>query len=381
MNPGLLETVAAPIVAFKASLPKRQTEELFDVSQAVPSYGTFAPILAGLKEDLDNRDVGFYTEVEGTLALREALKKHHPLGQAIQPADILITCGANHAMYTALSALCDCKSAKVGGGDTVTLLEPYYFNYKMALDILRLQTDRFVLQPESGFQLPVDTLLGHLEATRPKALILITPNNPTGASYRPSDILTLVEGCAALGTEVLLDETYGPFDPEPLAEPRLGSFLQKNLSLIGSFSKAYSLTGYRVGYWITASDRRQNVLKLQDTMVICAPHISQRAALRGLLNCQAHLDAKVQELGRKAEILRQWNSSQFRARSVGAFFTYLEHPYTELSAREAATRLYVETGILTLPGTIFGPEQDRFLRMAYENLSEDKLRQVLERLS
>lgn len=374
MNPNLTRAAEAPIVEFKASLPKR-SGKTFDMSQAVPSYGTFRPIIDGLKEDLEEFSTGFYTAVEGLRELREQIKCTHPLARSLEVDTIFITAGANHAMYTALAAL-------FTPGDTVTLLEPYYFNYDMALSMLGLRADHFVLSPENSFQLDPPRLLAHLERSGSKGLILITPNNPTGATYSSEAIKAVVQGCARLGIEVLLDETYAVFDPRHLSDETLGDWLNANLSLIGSFSKAFSLTGYRVGYWAFQPERRTEVLKMQDTMIICASHIGQRAALRGIRECQKLVAEKCRALYQKAELVQAWfcEPRKFKLRSLGPFFAYVEHPYAGLSARDAATQLYKDTGILSLPGSVFGKSQEKFLRLAYENLSLEHLPQALQRL-
>jgi aspartate/methionine/tyrosine aminotransferase len=378
MNPNLVRSADAPIVAFKASLPKRDGE-VFDMSQAVPSYPTFRPIVEALKQDLDEFSTGFYTPVEGLSELRQAIVSEHPLGGSVglESRNIFITAGANHAMYSALSAL-------FAPGDTVTLIEPYYFNYDMALSMLGLKADYLRLSPADGFRLNPKSVLAHLEAVKSKGIILITPNNPTGAMYSGDSVLELVEGCARLGVEVLLDETYAAFDPMHLQvvekpKSQWSVYLGKNLTLIGSFSKAFSLTGYRVGYWAMQHHRLGEALKLQDTMVICASSIGQRAALHGLRQCGDLVRQKTKELGIKVGIIEKWFATPraFQLKSTGPFFAYVEHPWDGLSARQAATKLYLECGILALPGSVFGSSQERYLRLAYENLSYERLEKAL----
>jgi len=373
VNPNLFKAAEAPIVEFKTSLPNRDREREFDMSQAVPSYGTFKPILDGLKRDLDRFATGFYTPVQGLPELQLAIRNAHPLSSQLDASNILVTAGANHAMYTALTAL-------FAPGDKVTLLEPYYFNYDMALDILGLTADYCPLSAETGFQLCPEKVLSHLQTSGSKGLIVITPNNPTGATYRGGEIDRLLEGCARLGVEVLLDETYGAFDPDHLKHSGIGAFLNRNLSLIGSFSKSFSLTGYRVGYWATQTTRMGQAIKLQDTMTICAPHLSQLAALHGLNECQALLGEKTIELTKKAVLIKKYFSEErrYKLRSVGPFFAYVEHPYADLTAREAATKLYVDSGVLALPGSVFGKSQERYLRLAYENLTPEQLTKALK---
>ena len=384
MNRFLRDSVAAPpIVDFKKQLAARKprTEHVFDMTQALPSFPTFEPIRKFLAHEIvHNAEMSFYTEVPGLLPLRQEIVARHPLGKSFDTQSVLVTAGANHAMYTALTTL-------VTAGDAVALIEPFYFNYDMAVKMMALKPVYLQARAEEGFALKADDVISQLGNQKGKqkveALILITPNNPTGAIHSSAELLKLLAFTSQKKIHLIVDETYLIFDPDHLNDPRLGAFIESgDLSLVGSFSKSYSLTGYRVGYWITSRGNMEQALKVQDTLVICAPHMSQLAALHGLRTCHKELTERVQMTRQLAATLLQESKplNRFKIRSAGAFFAYLEHPFENRSADEAAFWLYENAGISSLPGTVFGSRQSRFLRLAYCNLNYEQLTQAMRQL-
>lgn len=368
MNKRVIDTLAPPIVDFKSRIKKMHGPvKMYDMSQAVPVFPTFEKIKEHLIDDIKNSvDIGFYTDVPGTKELKAELKSRHPLGSFFPDESICITVGANHAMYSAMLAMFNI-------GDRITLLEPCYFNFEMAARMLGLNFDMFQMDSENGFQLNANSLIKFLEETQSNGVVLISPNNPTGACYSREEMLKLLKWCSKNKVEVLLDETYWLFLEEDM-HSQLGGYLNTCLSLVGSFSKCFSLTGYRVGYLVTRPEVYVHLMKIQDTLVICAPHVSQRAAYWGLKLCDKDVAEQRQILSKQRSMLNSVLSEtkNFKLKSIGAFFAYVEHPWSGLSAVEAALKLYKETGIIGLPGSIFGPNQERFIRLAYANLSAEK---------
>lgn len=377
MNPVLADIAPPPIPFFKAKAKGRRSPALpyADMTQAVPPFPTFSAIRECLKRDLDDPEMSFYTDVPGLLSLREATAQRHPLAPKIHADQLLITCGANHAMYTALTLLFTI-------GDTVTLLEPYYFNHDMNLSLLGLKADRLALDPEQGFTLRAEAVIAHLQKTGSRGVILISPNNPTGATYSATAIETLVQWCAANQRQVILDETYLRFDPHHLQGSHLVPFLGNGLTLVGSFSKNFSMTGYRVGYLISSPEGITEACKIQDTMVICPPALGQRAALHGLELCDTDVAQVLNEFAHRRELLKQRTAPlrQFRLVSSGAYFGYLAHPFAELSSEAAALKLFDATGILGLPGEVFGQSQRGFIRLSFANLAVEPLGEAMDRL-
>ncbi len=376
MENKLLEGVFfPPIVEINESLnnlkEKKKVRDTFEMCQAVPPYATFRSIREALsREILSNENIGLYTPVEGIDDLRNLLLSGKNYTS-------FVTAGANAAIYLAFSSF-------FSPGDEVLLLTPYYFNHQMALVMLGLKPRFFSLQEEDNFQLKSEKLISFLESEEGKnikGVVLVTPNNPTGAMYKGSELEKLMEFVTeekGRDIEVLVDETYRDFDDEHLKELSLEVYLPKNLTLVGSFSKSYALTGYRVGYLIHGTRKKAALLKVYDTMSICTAHVSQRAAFIALSSqaVQKELREKKRELADLQKILvREASDLQhFKLVSCGPYFAYLAHPFEEMTAREAGEVLFLETGMRVLPGTVFGADQEKYLRLAYCNVSPEELK-------
>jgi len=377
LNNILSQIEIPPILAFKkkASAIEPKQGFVFDMTQAVPSFPTFSKIIDHLRDELLKPENSFYSDVPGDIKLRSEIIKHHPCAKNLSPDDLIITAGANHAAYTALTL-------HFNIGDKILLPEPYYFNHDMALKMLGLESCHVKMDSANGFQLDADLMIEQFKKTKAKGLILVTPNNPTGVIYKSSEILKLLNWTSTKKIQIIIDETYMRFDKEHLHLSEISKFIGHGLSLVGSFSKTLSLTGYRVGYLIQGVNFFENVLKIQDTMVICAPTLAQKAALFGLKECDQDVQDQIDLINERQRILSESskNWTRFKLCSFGAYFAFIQHPFEELSSEEAALKLFQETGILTLPGAVFGLGQSRFLRFAYANIHKTELGTALKNL-
>lgn len=218
-----------------------------------------------------------------------------------------------------------------------------------------------------------------------RAIILCSPNNPTGAIYPPHIIAGFYELARAAGVALIIDETYKDFrsTPGPLHALFAKSDWQDTFVQLYSFSKVFALTGYRVGSIIAGPRILREAEKILDCMAICAPHISQRAALFGLENLTAWKREK-QELmeTRRTALLDAFRHPQlkFQLVSSGAYFAYVKHPFGNEASKSVAMRLAGEHDVLCLPGSMFGSDQASYLRLAFANSPADKMSILVERL-
>lgn len=379
MNSHLQSVEPPPIPRFrkKAAQVTPSSGAFYDMTQAVPNVPTPLALRQRIAGALvADEELSFYTDVPGLDTLRGRIAERHALAPAVDPAHLVITAGANHAMFTAFVL-------HFQAGDHVALPAPYYFNYDMGLRMLGIEPVHIELREDRGFALDAADMIEQIERRPAKGLVLVTPNNPTGATYAPREVLTLLEWACPRGMEVILDETYARYDDGHLREPAIAQFLGNGLTLVGSFSKVFSLTGYRVGYITCGPHTTREAHKIQDTLVICAPHISQLAALWGLEACEEDVRRFVATTRSLATILRERTSDlrAFALRSCGGFFAYLRHPFDGLDCEDATLRLYEHTGILGLPGTVFGASQQRFIRLAFCNLQPAALEGALVNLA
>jgi len=269
-------------------------------------------------------------------------------------------------------------------GDEIILTTPYYFNHQMWLEMQDIKTVHLDCDMNNE-GLPEIDKARELISTKTKAIVLVSPNNPTGTRYPESLLEGFFELCQQCGIKLIIDETYKDFllqqPPHKLFDfPDWG----ETLIQVYSFSKCFSLTGYRVGSIIAGKEVIKLVTKIMDTIAICAPRIAQDAALYGLQNLTTWVADKRDMLARRSELfikLFKENDLGFELVSSGAYFAYVRHPYKNKNAYEVAMELLNKENILSLPGTFFGPNQDRFLRLAYANITRKEITEVVNRLN
>ncbi|EPX78427.1 aminotransferase [Salipiger mucosus] len=355
---------------------------LINVSQAAPVEAPPEPLRRAMAGMLDDPSTHLYGPVLGLPALRERLAEHWSAhyGGRIGAESVAITAGCNQAFAATLAAICT-------EGDEVLLPTPWYFNNKMWLDMQGVTAvplgtdDEMIPRPETA-----RALIG----PRTRAIVLVSPNNPCGTEY-PAEVLHGFHDLAReAGLKLIVDETYKDFDSRPGAPHDLlkREGHDETLVQLYSFSKAYRLTGHRVGAVIGAPGLLAEIEKFQDTVQICAPQLGQRAALWGLENlAQWVAGERAEILDRRAAIAEGMALIEprgWRLRGLGAFFAYLEHPFAE-GASTLAPRLVREAGVMALPATMFVPEDDasgeRCLRLAFANVDRATIGQLFERLA
>jgi len=354
---------------------------LINVCQAVPGY----PPEQSLREHIARAaladDSAFYTDVEGLPALRSALAREMSgfYGGAIDAKDILITAGCNQAYMVAMLSIAQ-------AGSSVILPTPWYFNHKMTLDMLGIRAIPLPCSASENMIPDVDLAESLIEADT-KAIVLVSPNNPTGAIYPPETIAAFLAMAKRNNIALVVDETYRDFLPmdrsaphEIFADP---DWREYGFVHLYSFSKSMAITGYRVGALVADSATILQTAKILDCMAICAPSLSQQAVLYGLETLGGWREEKRQLMADRVTAFTkamEYSNSPYRVLSIGAYFAYLEHPFADEDAKTVAMRLAAEKNLLCLPGTMFGPGQQRMLRFAFANVDTDVIPQIVERL-
>ncbi|WP_300066322.1 aminotransferase [uncultured Ruegeria sp.] len=367
-------------VTFTADRP------LINVSQAAPVDPPPLAMRQAIAEFAVNEDSAhLYGPVLGNDALRAELSAqigaHYDA--KIAPERVAITSGCNQAFSAVISAITD-------QGDEIILPTPWYFNHKMWLDMTGVTA---VDLPTGDDLLPDPDKARALITDRTRAIALVTPNNPGGVEY-PSELVRAFFNLAReAGIRLLVDETYRDFDSRngPPHDLFHNPDWDETLVHLYSFSKAYRLTGHRVGAIATSMELLSEVEKFLDTVAICPGQIGQFAALWGMQNLSQWLAGERDEiLDRRAAIsdgMPKLTAQGWRLLGLGAYFAYLEHPF-DMPSDELARRLVSDAGILLLPGTMFRPDHDpagkRQVRIAFANLDREGiglLFDCLQRLS
>ena len=374
-------TAAPPIPAARAWAARYggAAGPMLDLTQAVPGYPPHPALLEKLAEAAGSRACAGYGPIDGDVPLREAFAAdlagfyQAPIGAA----DVAITAGCNLAFTMAMTVL-------AGTGDAVLLPTPWYFNHRMALELLGIEALPFETRAEDGFVPDPDRLAAAITPNL-RAVVLISPNNPTGAIYPPAVLARIAELCRARGVWLVLDETYRDFLPETATPPHAlfqDPDWREGLVQLYSFAKSYCMPGHRVGAIVGGGAFRAELLKLLDTMQICAPRAAQ-AALSWAIPALAEWRAGNRAImAGRAEAFRLALSAvpEWRVDALGAYFGYLRLPEGAPDALAMAETLASERGLLSLPGPFFGPGQERHLRLAFANAEPEALALLPERL-
>jgi aspartate/methionine/tyrosine aminotransferase len=254
----------------------------------------------------------------------------------------------------------------------VLLPVPWYFNHQMTLAMLGVEARPLPCEPVAGFG-PNAAEAERLVDERVRAIVLVTPNNPTGAVYPDEVLRAFHDLCRRHGLWLILDETYRDFLPPSLDRPHSlfdDTDWRRYVIQLYSFSKAYSIPGYRLGSVVADEAVIADAAKILDCIQICAPRVGQAAVSWGIGALAAWREENRGEMNQRAEAFRRVlaRSDGWRADSIGAYFAYVRHPFEGAPAQAVAERLAVERGVLALPGSYFGAGQDSHLRMAFGNI-------------
>ncbi len=384
LNPALTGTFAPPVMEARRWLdgvsfaPDRP---LINVSQAAP----VDPPPLGLRQAiaeaaLTETAAHLYGPVLGMPELRAEVARHWSSAYAgdIAADEVAITQGCNQAFCAALSAL-------AGAEDEVILPTPWYFNHKMWLDMAGCKA---VPLPTGADLLPDPERAAQLITPRTRAIVLVSPNNPGGVEYPAALMRSFFELAKARGVALIVDETYRDFDSRtgPVHDLFGDPDWRGTLIQLYSFSKAYRLTGHRVGAIVADRVFLAEIEKFLDTVAICPSQLGQIGALWGMRNLDQWVAGERAEiLGRRAAMVEGFTRlPDWKLLGCGAYFAYVEHPFS-LPSPQIAKRLVAEAGVLMLPGTMFMPDSDpagaRQFRIAFANVDADGIAALIGRLA
>lgn len=384
LNPAMAGTEPPPVMEARRWLqgvvfpPERP---LINISQAAPVDSPPLGLRQALAEAaLNDPQAHLYGPVLGLPALRAeiAAQWSASYGGAIAETQVAITQGCNQAFCAVMATL-------AGAGDEVILPTPWYFNHKMWLD---MQGVTAVPLPAGAGLIPEAEAAARLITDRTRAIVLVSPNNPGGAEY-PAETLAAFHALArARGLALIVDETYRDFDsrsgrPHDLfTDPDWAD----DFIHLYSFSKAYRLTGHRVGAIVASEARLAEVEKFLDTVAICPSQLGQIGALWGMRNLGQWVAGERDEiLARRAAMVGGFGALEgWKLLGCGAYFAYVEHPFP-LASDVLCKRLVTEAGLLMLPGTMFQPaahtQGAQQIRIAFANVDAAGIAEVFRRLA
>lgn len=379
MNPWTVGASESPIGTAHALVERRAGKrELLDLSQAAPQYPAAPEVLEHVVATARDPRGGDYVQIAGLPHLREAFAAE--LSEAyrgqVRTEQVIITAGCNQAFCLAASAL-------AAPGDEVVLTLPYYFNHDMWLKMSGITP--VYLEPGPDM-VPTPEAAEAIITPRTRAVVVVTPGNPSGATASPERIAALAEVAARHDVALVLDETYRSFrDTE---EPAHALFADpgwdRTVVSLHSFSKDFAIPGYRVGALVASPELGREVTKLLDCVAICAPRIGQEAAWAGLTKAGPWRRERAREIAE----LRHWFTALmadrpggFELLSVGGLFGWVRHPFPGRPTEDVVRELVVEYDTLVIPGTAFLPDDRGTFRVSLSNADRDALTDFAERLT
>lgn len=377
LDRGRMRAVQTPVIPVVAALIRAHPGTI-SLGQGVVHYGPPPEAVDQIRSFLDSPDNHKYQPVHGIPRLVEALKAKLRSENGIEIDEgcaLVVTAGANMAFVNALLAVTNL-------GDEVILQAPYYFNHEMAVTMagcrpVPVETDaRYQLQPEA---------VRRAITPRTRAVVTISPNNPSGAVYPEAALREVNELCRRHGLYHINDEAYEYFtygDARHFSPGAIAGSAEHTISLF-SFSKAYGFASWRVGYMVIPAHLFQAVEKIQDTILICAPVISQFAAAGALQAgrgyCRAQLTSIATVRERVLEELDSIRDICTVPAAEGAFYLLLRLD-TSREPMELVELLVRDFGVAVIPGTTFGLEKGCYLRVSYGALTEETVTEGVHRL-
>ena len=372
-----MQAVQSPIIPVIGQLIRNYPGTI-SLGQGVVYYGPPPEAMALLPQFLSNPANHQYQPVQGIAPLLEAIEAKLQAFNRIEINGqncIVVTAGSNMAFINAILAI-------TAAGDEIILPTPYYFNHEMAI---RIADCRPVLVPtDENYQIYPDAIVKAI-TERTKAVVTVSPNNPTGAVYSESALREVNQICRERGIYHISDEAYEYFTYNDVKHTSPGAFSRFSSHTISlySLSKAYGFASWRIGYMVIPEHLLVPIKKVQDTILICPPVVSQYAALgalqAGLDYCQTHIRALSSMRQLVLDSLKSLQGICTVAPADGAFY-FLLKVNTPINAFELVEQLIREHLVAVIPGTTFGMNNGCYLRVAYGALQKETAGEGIERL-
>ncbi|MBF6332648.1 pyridoxal phosphate-dependent aminotransferase [Nocardia transvalensis] len=364
---------------WKAAAERARTHgDVLVLAAGQPSTPAPAPVLRATKAALDAELLG-YTETFGILPLRETIADHHrrTYGIEVDADDVVVTTGSSGAFTLTFLAAFD-------PGDTVVVARPGYPAYRNTLAALGCEVIELDCGPEARFQ-PTVAMLDALPEP-PAGLIVASPANPTGTMIAPAELAALARWCDEHGTLLISDEIYhGIVYSDTDTEPTSSAWeTSREAVVIGSVSKYFSMTGWRLGWMLAPAGLRPALQRLASNMTICPPAISQYAAVHAFgAEARAELDGHVRRYTENRALLLEGLPKlgiTDLAPADGAFYAYADIGHLTNNSTGWCADLLAHTGVALAPGVDFDTRNgNHTVRISFAGATAD-IEEALARL-
>lgn len=319
----------------------------------------------------------FYTANSGLKELRQEISNYIKRTQNVEynpNTEIIVTVGGSEAIDIGMRAL-------INDGDEVIIPQPSYVSYEPCAILANATPVIINLKAENNFRLKPEELLNAI-TDKTKLLILPYPNNPTGAIMEKDDLEKIAKIIKEKDIYVMSDEIYSElsYKEKHISIASLDGMKERTI-LINGFSKAYAMTGWRLGYACAPKEIIKQMMKIHQFAIMCAPTTSQYAAIEALKNG----DDDIEEMRNSYNQRRRYLINAFKEMGIecfepfGAFYVFPCIKNFGMTSEEFATKFLEEEKVAVIPGTAFGPSGEYHLRISYA-YSLDNLKTAMERL-
>ncbi len=290
-------------------------------------------------------------------------------------SEILVTVGGSEAIDAALRSI-------INPGDEVIIPQPSYVCYVPMVMMAGGVPVIIENKAENDFKLPASDLKNKI-TDKTKAVILPYPSNPTGAIMERADYEAIEELVKDTGIILISDEIYSEltFNGKKHVSPAAVGSLKERTVVINGFSKAFSMTGWRLGYTCGSKEIISQITKLHQYSIMCAPTVSQYAAVTAMRDCDAEVEAMIEEYDTRRKLMvKGFNDIGLECREPeGAFYAFPSIKSTGLTGAEFCERLLESQKVAIVPGTAFGESGEGYVRASY-CYSTDHIRTAIDRI-
>ena len=355
---------------------QRSHGDLLNLVAGQPSTPAPAPVRAAAKRALDEQVLG-YTVALGIPELRAAIAGHHRRlhGLDVEAADVVVTTGSSGGFLLAFLAAFEV-------GDRVAIARPGYPCYRNVLTALGCEVVELPTGPETRFQ-PTVAMLEALDGPV-QGLVVASPANPTGTMLVPEELAALAGWCEHRGVQLISDEIYHGIGYDPAMTNASAWQTSREAVVFNSFSKYFSMTGWRLGWMLVPERLRRPVDVLTGNFTICPPVLAQHAALAAFSDasydeCDGHVARYAENRALLLEGLPRLGIDRL-APADGAFYVYADLSHLTDDSMSFCHRLLAQTGIATAPGIDFDTALgNRFVRLSFAGAPEE-IAEALRRL-
>ena len=357
-------------------------EGAVSLSWGLPSFATPEYIREGVNQRLkDDPDIGKYSLPDGLPELREIVAQKHLeyTGVKVDPEQqVMITAGNMQAFSTLFHVITD-------PGDEIILTDPCFASHIQQIKLCGGTPVYWALDEANDWELNMDTLPGLINDMT-KAIVIVSPSNPTGKIFSKAQLTQVAELAREHRLLLLVDDPYHHFCYENRGRyfnPASLEDLSEHIAYCYTFSKAYAMSGWRIGYMIIPPYIKERVLRVHDANIICAPRVSQVAAQVALTGAAGHLKDFESILAARRELICQRLDQVSHVfeyiKPEGAYYIFPRIVVEHDNARDFAIRLLNEAKVAVTPGSAFGPSGEHHVRMAY-CVEEDVIDQAFDRI-